>query len=316
MRKHVIVCGLALLATSCHMHEPQQVCARFVGTCNSAVVKSPMDDDSVIRRLDLLVFRASDGLLEARASGDGSSPLEATVSRDREIDWYIIANAPQQRLSKCSNEEVFLDNTIMMEDGFVMHCQGKTTLREDGTTITARLSRYICKVGVGSVTIDWADALPCRLDTIALMNVQGSSPVSGIPADLPVRYNCGTIDKGLGNRLAEMLTASPGVTIESVSPVNMDVSLWCMPNPSEGNSYGMPWQNRRTRIAVCINVRGQDNWYPIDLPPMEGNKYFYVDNIVIKGPGAIAPDIRPERVPASFTVRILDWEEEITPAQF
>lgn len=317
MRKPVIVCGLAFLAMSCQRQEPLQVNARFIGTSPSAVVKSyATDDDSLIDRLDLLVFRASDGRLETQVSGNGLSPLEATVSRDREMKWYMIANAPQHSLSGFFSEEEFLSNTILMEDGFVMHGQGKTTFHENGSTVTTALSRYICKVGIGSITMEWTDALPCSLDTIALMNVQGCAPISGIPADLPLRYNCGKIDTGIGSRLDELLTAHPGVRIESSSPVEPDVTLWCMPNPSKGDSYGLPWQNRRTRIALCISAWGQNNWYPIDLPPMEGNKYYYVDNIVIKGPGASAPDVRPERVPASFTVRILNWEEEITPALF
>jgi hypothetical protein len=49
---------------------------------------------------------------------------------------------------------------------------------------------------------------------------------------------------------------------------------------------------------------------------MEGNRYYLVDDIVIKGPGAGAPDVKPERVNTTFSIRILDWEEEITPAQF
>ena len=296
--------ALALLAASCN--EPAQVCALFVGTCPAEAVKSVPADES-INALDLYVFRAADGQLEARVSGDGNSPLEATVSRGREMRWYMIANAPEGRLPSCTREDAFLASTVLLEDGFVMHGSGNVTFQENGTTVNAVLKRYICKVGIGSLTVDWADALPCSVETIALMNVQGSAPLSGTPADLPLRYNCGSIDDDLGDPLGQMLSASPGVTVESASPVNLGITLWCMPNPSEGNSYGLPWTSRRTRVAVCLKVWGLENWYPIDLPAMKGNRYYLVDDIVIRGPGAAAPDMLPERIPATFTVKVLGW---------
>lgn len=316
MRQVFIACGLAISAISCNGPEPLQVNARFVSTCPTAAVKSSLVDDSRIEKLDLLLFRTSDGKLETRAASVGSSTIEITVPRDREMKWYMVANAPEGLIPECHNLEDFLNDTVLLEDGFVMHDQGIFTFRENGATVTASLSRYLCKVGIGSITIDWADALPCSVETVALMNVQGSAPISGEPTDLPLRYNCGVIDSGLGAELEGMLSARPCITIESSSPANIGVTLWCMPNPSDGNSYGLPWQNRRTRIALCIKAQGLDNWYPIDLPPMEGNRYYLVDNIVIKGPGANAPDVKPERIPALFTIRVLDWEEEITPAQF
>lgn len=312
MRRLIIILALAFTAISCHRNEPLHVCAHFTVTTASAGTKGFQDDDSKIDKLDLLVFRDSDGRLEARASGDGSSPLEVTVSRGRKMNWYIVANAPDGRIPFCTRESEFLETAILLEDGFVMHSQGKTTFMESGSVITAAMSRYVCKVGIGRISIQWGDALPCRLETVALMNVQGSSPVSGIPADLPLRYNCGAIDTSLDG----LLSASPGIEIESSSPVNLGLSFWCMPNPSEGNSYSLPWQPRRTRIALCIHAYGQDNWYPIDLPAMEGNRFYCVDDIVIKGPGASAPDTLPVRVTSTFTVRVLDWAEEDAPAVF
>lgn len=316
MRQAFIACGLAVIVLSCNGPEPAQVNARFVSTCPAAAVKSPLVDDTHIEKLDLLLFRASDGRLETKATGVGSSTIEITVPRDREMKWYMVANAPEGLFPECHTEEDFLNNTVLLEDGFVMHDQGECTFRENGATVTASLSRYLCKVGIGNITIDWADALPCGVETIALMNVQGSAPLSGEPADLPLRYNCGVIDSGLRTELEGLLSARPGITIKSSLPVSVGATLWCMPNPSDGDSYGLPWQNRRTRIALCIKAQGLDNWYPIDLPPMEGNRYYVVDNIVIKGPGAGAPDVKPERVPATFTVRVLDWEDEISPAHF
>lgn len=316
MRLSIIVWGLAFLAISCNGLEPQTVHARFIGTCPQTAVKGVLDDDSKVERLDLLVFRASDGKLETVASGDGSAPLEVTVTRSREMRWYMIANSPEGRLDHSLNESDFLSNTILLEDAFVMHAHGKTTFSENGSIVTAPLTRYICKVGIGSITINWADALPARIEAICLMNVQGSAPVSGVASDLALRYNCGIIDIDLGACLTNMLSERPEIMIETSSPVQLGTTLWCMPNPSEGNSFGLPWQSRRTRVAICVNAQGQDNWYPIDLPAMEGNRYYLVDDIVIKGPGAGAPDVKPERVNTTFSIRILDWEEEITPAQF
>ena len=313
MRVLTAVSALALLAVSCTREPPLQlVSARFTGTCLSTETKSATDVECSFEKMELFVFRSDDGQLEARAWGNGSSPLDVTVTRNRNLRWYLIANAPKGRIPDCTKEEDFLETTVLLGDGFVMHDQGEVVLRENNTVINAKLSRYICKVGIGSIHVDWPDALPCSVKTVALMSALGSTPISGVPAQLEPIYNCGIIDTDFSGKLS----TSPGVEVNTSLPVNLDITLWCMPNPSDGDSYGLPWQYRRTRIAICVNAWGQENWYPIDLPPMEGNRYYSVDDIVIKGPGAPAPDVKPERVLTSFTVRVLDWEEETAPAQF
>lgn len=310
MRQSVIVCSLALLCISCNRDEPALTRALFVGISPAAVTKSATDDDSKVSSLDLFVFRCADGRLEAMAHGNGLSPLEVTVTRNRAVRWYMIANAPAGRLHECVSEGEFLESVILLEDGFVMHCSGETVIKGVSTRIIASLTRYICKVGIGSISVQLPDGAPYTVKEIVLMSAGGSTPVSGIPSGTDIRYNCGAYDTDLDGLIA----VSPG--IESASPVNVGVTLWCMPNPSEGNSYGLPWQPRRTRIALCINAWGQDNWYPIDLPPMEENRYYLVDSIIIKGPGAPAPDVKPERIQTAFTVRVMDWEEDNAPAHF
>ena len=315
MRRLFIVLSTAFLPLSCCKEEPRTIEAVFLGTSPMTVVKSAGDDDLDISRLDLFVFRSADGLLEARASADSLSPLSVSLTRGRKMSWFMFANAPEGYFPHVGSLDEFMRQTVLLEDGPLMHAKGDTAFLDTGTTVKAMLKRYACKVGIRDISIAWTDALPCRVTKAVLLNVQGSAPLSGEPADLELRYNCGVIDE-LGYPLDGMLEACPGVEITDSQPVQLDIRLSCMPNPSDGNSYGLPWQPRRTRVALCLNILGEDNWYPIDLPPMEGNCFYYVESIVIKGPGAAGADLPPERTSADFIIRVREWTESDTNVDF
>ena len=315
MKRLFIVLSTAFLPLSCCVDMPETIEAVFVGVSPMTVVKSAGDDDSATQRLDLFVFRTSDGYLEARASAESDAPLSITLSRGKQMSWFMFANAPEGYFPTVTNLDQLMDRTVLLEEGPTMHAKGDTVFMDSGTTVKAMLKRYACKVGIGDISIAWADALPCRVRKAVLLNVQGSAPLSGEPADLDLRYNCGVV-QDLGEPLDGMLAASPEVVIDDSAPVRLDIGLTCMPNPSDGDSYGLPWQARRTRVGLCLNVFGEDNWYPIDLPPMEGNRFYRVESIVIKGPGAVAADLPPDRVSADYIIHVQEWTESDTTVDF
>ena len=284
------------LAVSCTiMPEPVPVNVIFMGKAPVQVKSGTWDDDSSVRRLDLLVFRHRDGMLLDRSACTGNQPLEACVPAGEECQWYIVANYPGG-IDTCTTLDDFLRTDICLQDGPVMHSEGISTFRESGITVQAELNRYACKVGLGSICMNWADGLPCTLETVALTNVLETTSPSSTSSH--VLHNCGVVSEDLGGLIAQY----PSLGISSSEPQNVGISLFCM--PSDG-----------TRLALCITAPDGPNWYPIDLPQMEGNRYYLVDNVVINGPGAQGADMPVERIPLDFAISVKPWEEYPVPMQ-
>lgn len=296
MNRTVTILCAALVASSCTiMPEPVPVNVIFMGKAPVKVKGGAWDDDCKVGTLDLLVFRSRDGRLLDRSSCTGNLPLEACVPAGEPCRWYIVANAAGC-IGDCTTLEEYMQTEFCLQDGPVMHAEGLETFRESGTTVEACLSRFACKVGLGSISVSWTDALPCTLETIALTNVLGTT-TPGLSAST-AKLNCGEVTEDLSGLIARY----PGLEIRDGEPVDLGTSLFCM--PSEG-----------TRIALCITAQGHPNWYPIDLPPMEQNHCYLVDNVVINGPGAPGVDQPVERTQAEFSVRVTPWEEKAVPIQ-
>jgi hypothetical protein len=296
MKRTLTAFCAAFMAISCTiMPEPVPVNVIFMGKAPAQVKSGAWDDDQTIGKLDLLVYRNRDGMLLYSCSRRGNLPLEVCVPAGEECRWYLIANAAEP-FGGCTTLEEFLLKEIHLQDGPVMHSEGVSTFTQSGTTVQAQLSRYACKVGLGSICMNWDDAFPCTLDLVALTNVlETTSPGQSLTNTY---YNCGVVSEDFGGLVAQY----PGLEINSREPFDVGTTLFCIPSD-------------RTRLALCITARDGPNWYPIDLPHMEGNRYYLVDKVVINGPGAPGADVEIERVPMSFTLGIKPWEENSIPIQ-
>ena len=290
-----ILCAVCLASSCTMMPEPVPVNVIFMGKAPVTVKGGAWADDSSIGSLELLVFRNRDGRLLDRSSCTGNLPLEACVPAGEECRWFVVANA-SGCIGECTSLEEYMHTEFKLEDGPLMHSEGTATFRESGITVQAELARFACKVGLGSITVHWTDALPCTLETVALTNVlETTSPDMAVNSET---YNRGVVSEDLGGLFAQY----PGTVISSQEPRDIGTALFCM--PSSG-----------TRLALCIMAQGLPNWYPIDLPQMEGNHCYLVDNVVINGPGAAGVDMPVERTEIEFNISVMPWEENPVPVQ-
>ena len=286
--------------------------------------------ESRIASLDLLVFRASDGMLDAyvRSVAEGSeslTQLEASVTSGVEMHWYVIANIPAGRLSSFSSESDFLSASTSLTDmsggTMVMHASGIYTFNP-GTNLIENVSliRYACKVSVKNILVSWLgtfDTAPsCTLDEIVLVNVRGdvdySTQLSASASDL--WYNKSSVETHTAF-IDACLDWKGSTVVTGPESVNVGVSLYAMPNALETDAYGpvsvtSPWTPRRTRIALKLTIGGQPQWYPIDLPSMAEKTHYIASDVTIMGPGTSGPDEPIERTSIDFTVNVYAWGEE------
>ena len=165
---------------------------------------------------------------------------------------------------------------------------------------------------------DFAVTPGCTLETIALINARGDMPMSGIQSENGLWYNCSSVDSGLPVTVAPCLISSPGLPIGGAAPVSIGTELYAMPNPStsQDDANVQPWSPRQTRIAIGLRIDGVLQWYRIDLPAMQGNTHYRIENVYITGPGASVPDLGTDRVNLDFSVALRPWGSETSNVDF
>lgn len=340
MRKHLsywliillvaVPCAGALVSCSKEWLHPHAKVSFVVLPESSTKAAFSAADEMRVASLDLLVFDSSNGVLDtyvrAEAGGTESlSSLEASITSGVSMDWFLVANIPSGRLSSVSTKEELLEKSTSMSDMsgrlMVMHAEGTRTFSASGDVVDGvSLIRYACKVSVKNIRVSWlgtfAESPSCVLDRIALVNVRGDEKLSGelTFASSDLWYNKGVIDSH-ASFLDACLLWSGNQAIDGPESQEVNVSLYAMPNSSEGDVVGPisvtnPWSPRRTRIALRLTIDGTPQWYPVDLPAMVGKTHYVAEDVVIMGPGTPGPDEGMDRTTIDFTVNVYGWGEE------
>ena len=324
----LLAAALGLAAACCKGPEkaPDRVCVSFE-TLPPATTKglSPEAEDRV-ETLDLLVFRADNGLLDAHARTAASYRVSAAVSAGIPLHWHVIANAPGTALESYSDEGAFLSGETFLGESpsLTMHAGGDGifTAGEDRFIPDIRLRRYACKISVRDICVNWlaafAQSPSCTLDRAVLVNVRGSCPWSGIPTDrgTDLWYNPSRVDPQEAS-VQELLSWEGLTAIPGPDPLRLDIPLYALPNPSSGDGRGGgPWTPRRTRLCLRLTIDGIPNWYSADLPPMDGNWHYVISQLVIDGPGAENPDEAIVRTQISYRLQVQDWEDSWNDLSF
>ena len=325
-----VCAGLAVLAAglvSCS-HEPVPEREEVRRTLSFVLGEAPLTrasvtpHEDVVSSLDVLCFRSSDGCLEnsnrvVSAAGQSLSGINVEVGEGKALDWFVVANAPAGALSYAT-EEAFLSGVTLLthstQTSLVMMGSGTLAQGAQSAPVEVGLDRYSCKVTVKEVVVDWPDAFTAyssvTLGRVVLVNVVGSTPWSGQPADGGTWYNRMQPDYEAPSLVQDLTVRQFGIPVAQGVPVDVESPLYCMPNPvSNGvNSKNAPeWSPRSTRVAVELVLDGFPSWYPVDLPAMLCNRHYLIEKLVIKGPGSRGPDWPVERDDMQFTVVVQPW---------
>lgn len=321
----ILAALLLLSGCKCLPVEETRISVRFKADIQ---VKSLPVDESSIKRLDLLAFRSIDGVIDTYAScvGQNLDGISAEVSAGYSLNWHLVANAPVGAFSGITREEDFLvRNTLLShttDTTLVMHGEGCRTFSAGDAPLMVYLKRYVSKVSVGSVRASWLDgyanAPECILETVTLVNARGQIGWGGVPSASAdgLWYNRSALND-LDGTVADCLVRHPNISL-GVTAVNVDAVLYTLPNPSEcsDNASVQPWAPRRTRIVLGIRTEGILQWYPIDLPSMQCNTHYRVEDLIISGPGALQPDGTIDRSSISFNVELRPWVSNTSNVDF
>ena len=293
MKASILFSGLLLGAALGCARESLPAPEKAEITFSTVTGATHADDPEEVRTLEVLVFRAESGHLDARECAYGTAPVSLSVSGGTPLRWYVLANVDPSLTEGITEERHLQERTLLLgrldpERPWMSAC-GSLSAASPGETVYVRLDRYACKVTLGQIRVEWIDAFVSAPEIVpgrmVLVDAAGSIPLSGEVSaeDLPLRESPETT-----------LDDAPVLTSE---PRDMDASLYGMPNVTP-----VP-----TRLAVELRIDGVPNWYPVLLPPMLRNHHYLIRTLTVLGPGADSPDAAVTRKEITFDACVEAW---------
>ncbi len=271
----------------------------------SSLTKAPSGTEP-LGTLDVLLFREGSGKLEAAGSSSSGSVV-LSVSPGETYRWYTVGNTPVD-LSGIASESELTARRFSLGScppgAMPMTASGEVIL-EEGSSVSAVLSRSFCRVTLGTVSAPFLSEgyaiSDARIERVFLMDapVEGALLPDGTAAGK--RANEGGLDSGLPASLRGYLLAERG-TLLGAAPLDDGTVLQCCPDP-EG----------KTRLVVEASLDGESSYYAVSLPPLEPNRSYELSRLVLLGPGSPSPDTPPGRDPVSFSIKIVPWTETDSP---
>jgi len=322
------VAALALSLSSCSGLSLEQGDGEPVMV--SFVISQPMTKstsaDQEIRSVDILLFIKESGRIDA-VRRCGSDSISMLVPTGVDVDYHLVANAPQGSLDSISNEADFLSRLTSLQENaggnHLMAGSGSAVFSKTDRRVRVDLRRYLCKVTLESLSVEsgFAGRHDIRLEEAFLINVNGTEPMSGTPSAGEIWYNRSEKDEQTPEEVRTMLVHAGDSAQVGVGPSRLDWTFFCMPNPvlPEDDHTVITdslWCPRCTRLVIRMSVDSETNYYAITLPPSESNTNLLIKSAVITGMGTPLPDMTLGEMKVTWDVCVDGWEEDSNDIDF
>ena len=277
--------------------EPLVPCELTVGICGAMTKATAVtaDNEAKVNRLQVFVFRGDD--LDAYASVENAKELTLSCTAGERV-VYALVNAPDYStvpgkaalLAKVSELEA---NTLT---NFEMVGSKTVTLPQSekvSIDVNRIASRVILKKITRSFTSAALQALDFTVDAIYLVNVAGNTSYDFTAA--PAAWYNVAENK---NELASLLYDAPAAPIVNGQSYPTAHTFYAYPNDLAVNT---------TRIVIETTLGETKYYYPINLPAMDSNKSYEIEEVKITRPGSDNPDEPVSFADASFSINVIDW---------
>ena len=247
----------------------------------SKVTDPSPESESHLSGIQVFVFDVS-GLLEV--SGASESRSLSLRCRSGQKTVWVLANAPHPGpISRISDLESAVSRLSDNVPGRLVMAGSRplTVLSDMAGSVT--VERLCAKVTVGSITKAFTSpvlqARELRIHRIYMINVAADRPY-GTAAGPSSWYNrmgyqgdcLALLCDEVGQEAAPVLTGSH--------------TFYVYPNDSDSDARGAPWSPRHTRLVIDASIGEESCFYAIDLPFLESNHAYELQNIILTRPGA------------------------------
>ena len=295
----LVACNKNDVAPMQPQNQPETLvpCELTVGICGAMTRATAVttENEAKVNDLQVFVFRGND--LDAYASVENAKELTLSCTAgEREV--YALVNAPDY--SAVPDKTALLAKVSELSanslTNFEMVGSKSVTLPQASTVaidVNRIASRVVLKKITRSFTSEALQALDFTVDAIYLINVAGNTSydLTKAPATW---YNLAKNN----NELASLLYDAPASAIvngQSYTPVH---TFYGYPNDLSVNT---------TRLVIETTLGETKYYYPINLPAMESNKSYEIEEVKITRPGSDNPDEPVSFADASFSINVIDW---------
>lgn len=307
------LCALTLLSSCGKTVPPQpgkpvEFTVSILGTPGSRATGTTYTDESRVNNLQVFVFDESGALEDYKDAGAAMTATLSATSGERTV-WALV-NAPalpgittlDQLKSTASQLSDNAGNSLVMS-GF--------TQQEivDGGSVPVTVRRIVARVSIGKISTDFKHSLESKvvqIDAIYLINVAGSSNYAVSLTEPGSWVNqLGHYDLALDPLLSDSLT---GVTVSNGNPYEAEHAFYPYPNPVEPQNWDDVWCPRHSMLVVEVTFDGATGYYPVELPVLERNKTYIIEELrLTRRPGTVPyKPIETGEATAQITVR--EWE--------
>lgn len=276
-------------------------------------------NESKVNNLQVFVFNGEQ--LEGHNSVNEKLQAVVAATAGQRSIWAIV-NAPVDLYSTLGGDAMTRSALVSAAtalsqnalDSFVMTGSVDQEV-VDGGNVAIDVRRIVSRVSVGKISCEpkeYLDNFRIQLNGIYMINVTGDTAY-GSDGNPSLWVNqMGHNDAAYDVLLADMFDTE-AVEVTPNAPHEVEHAFYPYPNVIGDPSHADSWNPRNSMLvieatAVFDDGTTQHGWYPIDLPALERNKTYIIDEVKISRYPGDKPYEPIATGETQVTITVHDWE--------
>lgn len=299
---------------------PVEVTVSINGANDTKAVNTSYADESKVNSLQVFVFNG-DNLENVPKFESGVLQTIVPATAGERTVWALV-NAPDMTsITSLSGLKAAVSNlSDNARDNFVM--TGSTTQELiDGGTVAIDVRRIVSRVSINKISTDFkayrAD-YELKVKSIYIINVAAGLTYDIVGEASEYVNKLGHYDDSYDALLYDAVDVP---NVKNGSPYVEEHAFYPYPNGNAAGNFADDWSPRRSMLVieaelfdgngvpVAINQAGQTTgYYPIELPALERNKTYILDEVCISRLPGDLPYKPIETGETSISITVHDWE--------
>ena len=272
---------------------------------NLATKATTITGEATVNDLQVFVFRKGKDELDAYGNVKSATQLSISCTTG-EKDVIAIVNAPDMK--DVATKSALLAKVSQLSNNSLTNFEmiGSTTATvpaESGITIA--VDRLAARVVIKKITRDFTSpalqAVDFTIDAIYLVNAAGDLNFGKDGA--PSKWYNTAKNK---SELATLLVDTPAAAVANKESHATAHYFYAYPNLNSTEDEIVD-----TRLVVETTLDGRKYFYPINMPKMDSNKSYEINELKITRPGSDDPDKPIVIVDQDFKITVNDWTVEL-----
>ena len=276
---------------------------------------SPASREAKILNAQVFVFNDNwlDGYNRVVLDDDPLNPSEPITSISvncsaGERSVYVLINHPTELNSIVTKTEFLaITSSLSQNSHYNMVMIGNDTFtlpQAEAVTIDVHrlLARVVIKKITRAFTVTAQAAQNFNINEIFMINVAGDTNLGETAA--PTNwYN----QRAYASEQGSLTHDSLNQTLANNASYATAHYFYVYPNPTVEDSQATIWSPRYTRLVVKATLGSDVYYYPINLPGIESNKSYEIDELILTRPGSDTPDQPVTFQDCSFNINVVGW---------